>query len=116
MQHVATARAHRRASFAKSWTFALTLCAVALTGGHASAVPGKETDPSECDAVLKVRNTSVLTQRSIERLATLTLVTQQNFDEMRNQFEVSFPGYFDGGFTSFNQRRQKELSLNSFNR
>lgn len=57
-----------------------------------------------CEAALQF-DTTVIEQNYLGRLAILNVVNSSNFEEAQKNYGAKIPGYFDGNFSEFSQKR-----------
>ncbi|MCX7360149.1 MAG: hypothetical protein NT015_18670 [Alphaproteobacteria bacterium] len=85
--------------------------AVALTIGAtvAGAVwrgESAQAQPNNCSSVIQY-DTTVLQTNYAAMLTVLNTVTQSNYQQSKQDLGASIPGYFDGSFSDFEQRRSE---------
>ncbi len=69
---------------------------------------------AECQDVLQARTTHWTNLNLIEQNAALNLVDERNYEESKQKYNAIVPGYFDGDFQSFKQRRASRFQQTSY--
>jgi len=60
-----------------------------------------------CKEILMARTVTSTKTKLYSKLAWLNLVTSDNYEQMKKDYKALVPGYFDGSFSSFSQKRSQ---------
>jgi hypothetical protein len=69
---------------------------------------------SACNDVLQARTTEWSNLNTSEQSALLDLVDDKNYEVQQKQYKAVVPGYFDGDYKSFKDKRSERYALHSY--